>query len=66
MRFNQQAFQATVKPISAEQSRANLAGLVAGVRESAEFVSIEHEFEELASEFDADARIGAELRWSCA
>lgn len=66
MRFNRQAFQAAVKPLSAEQSRANLAGLIAPVRQSSEFVSIEHEFEELASDFEGGARIAPELRWSCA
>lgn len=45
MRFDRQAFFASVRPVSDEESRATMAALVASCGPSEDHVSIEQEFQ---------------------
>ncbi|UXH77811.1 hypothetical protein [Roseateles amylovorans] len=55
MRFDKQAFKASVQPISADESRANLAALVAPCEGDVRFVTVECEFDEEVSELSSRA-----------
>lgn len=53
MRFNMQAFKDSVRPITADESRANMAELVARCGQNEHFVPVEREFDELVAEVRA-------------
>ncbi len=62
MRFDIQAFTASLRPISAEESRANMAALVAAGGQSERHVSVELDVKDDLNELDLTALVGNQQR----
>lgn len=66
MRFDSQAFKASVKPMTADESRANMAELAAKSEQDGRFVSVEREFDDVVAEVAERIQAQSEPRHLCA
>jgi hypothetical protein len=62
MRFNIQAFKASVQPTTADESRAYMAEVVAKSGQNERFISIERDFDHLVDEVRARTQHRVESR----